>query len=330
MIILLAATIMFILLQAFFSGIETGLISVRKPRLENMVRKGDRRARILDFFIRRPSLMMSLCLFGTNVSVVCSALCTKNLVEASGIPGKWPLLVAEMVLTITLLAAEIIPKDWFRQSPFDRCRRFIPLLYFAYFVLYLPVWALARFTDMIVRLFSVKQMHGDSTILLREDFRLLLRESEEGKIIDPINAALLDKAVDFYQIKVGDLMVPAEKVLTIPASMTVSDAVVFCRTHGYSRYPVRVTGGSREVWAGVFSVYDAVYMIPDSEWSTTRVTACLRPLNRISSAADLGEAVRKSQNGSTPLLAVIDPENNTVNLGVISPLDVVKYLFRRD
>jgi len=321
---------MFVLLQAFFSGIETGLISVRKPRLENMVRKGDRRSRILDFFIRRPALMMSLCLFGTNVSVVCSALCTKELVEASGLSSNWALVGAQVLLTITLLAAEIIPKDWFRQAPFERCRRFMPLLYFAYFVLYIPVWMLARFTELIVRLFAVKQTHHDSAILLREDFRLLLRESEEGKIIDPINAALLDKAVDFYQFKAGDLMIPREKVLTIPASMTVQEAVDFCRTHGYSRYPVKVTGGNREIWAGIFSVYDAVYMLPDSDWQTTRVTACLRPLNRISAAADLGEAVRKSQTGSTPLLTVIDHDDSNTYLGVITPLDVVQYLFRRE
>ena len=325
--IFVLATLFFVLLQAFFSGIETGLVSLRKPRVQNGVKKGNRQAIILAFFISRPSLMLSLCLIGTNICVVSASLCAKHAVTALGFEGNPALVTTSLLLTVILLAAEIIPKDWFRQAPFDRCGRFASLLYLSYFILYVPAWLLARFTDLVVKLFAVKKQRQDATVLLREDFRMLLRESEEGGIINPVNASLLDKAVDFYNLKVSDLMIPLDKVQTMPVALTVRQAMEFCRRHGYSRYPVKVTGGNREIFVGVFSIYEAAYNLPESEWDTTRITACLRPINRISAATDLGEAVRKAKGGTTPLLLVTEPRDPAAYVGLITPLDVVNYLF---
>lgn len=126
MIWFLSATLFFILLQAFFSGIETGLVSLRRPRVQNEVRKGDKRAEILEFFLDRPSLMLSAVMLGTNICTVCASLMAKKTAIALGFTDNTGLMITTFILTFLLLSAEIIPKDWFRQAPYDRCSLFAP------------------------------------------------------------------------------------------------------------------------------------------------------------------------------------------------------------
>ncbi len=330
--IYLLATIIFILLQAFFSGIETGLVSLPRPRVLNGVKKGDRRAEILHFFVARPSLMLSATLLGTNISVVCASLTAKQAVKALGFEGNMAMLAASMILTVILLAAEIIPKDWFRQSPYLRCSFFAPLLYYSYQLLRLPAWMLSRFTDQVIKLLTPGISHQDANILLREDFRLLLRESEEGGIIDSVNANILDNAVDFSRMTVRDVMVGFGSVHTIPAGITVREAVAACRGCGCSRLPVaqsNVVTPDVSPWLGTFSLYDAIHKIPESDWDRIPVDSYLRPLQRITADAEISEIIRLSRAGKSPLLTVVSPTNHNTCLGIVTPLDVVSYLFNR-
>ena len=324
--IYLPATVIFILLQAFFSGIETGLISLRKPRVLNGVAKNDRRARILLFFMERPSLMLASTLLGTNLCVVCASLTAKHAAIFWGFNGGCGMFITSLLLTFALLAAEIIPKDWFRQDPYRRCSLFAPILYSSYVLLYVPIRLLAGFTDRIVKLLTHGTTHHNSDLLLREDFRLLLRESEEGGIIDSDNANLLDNAVEFSQTSVREVMIAAPRVHTVAATATVREAVAVCRRSGCSRLPAVAADGS---WLGIFSLYDAIYQLPETDWDTTAVRQTCRPLVPIPADAELSQIIRCSRDKKSPLLAVADPARPGSFLGIVTPLDVVGYLFNR-
>ena len=74
----------FILLQGIFSGMETGMISVRRPRVEHAVSQGSRSAKLILFFLNNPGIMISTTLLGVNISVVCASLAAKKFAEAIG------------------------------------------------------------------------------------------------------------------------------------------------------------------------------------------------------------------------------------------------------
>lgn len=206
-----------------------------------------------------------------------------------------------------------------------------PLLRFSYITLWIPAWLLARFTDMTVKVFSHDKQNQDASILLREDFRLFLRESEEGGIINTNDANILDKAVDFYKFTVGDIMMPQDKVNTLTGNCSIAEAVALCGKTYNSRMPVRSRGkdGKPEIWLGTFSIYDAIYKVPERDWAKTGIMACIRPLNIIHSDAELGEVIVRAKTGRSPLLTVVSKNDPTIPLGVVTSLDVVNYLFRQ-
>ena len=55
---------------AFYSGMETGIISIRRLRLRHHAKEGNRDARILMRFLDHPDRLLGTTLVGTNLCVV--------------------------------------------------------------------------------------------------------------------------------------------------------------------------------------------------------------------------------------------------------------------
>lgn len=321
---LIITCVFFILLQSFFNGIEIGLVSLRRPRVDNGIKKGERRAIILGNMIKRPSLMLSTVLFGTNFSIVCASIAAEKSAATMGFTSDKAIFATTIIMTAILFIGEVVPKNWFRQAPYDRCSRYADLLNITYYIMLPPSWILARFTDLSVKILSRHHKEQDSRILIREDFRLFLRESEEGGIIDPCNANILDKAVDFHRLSVSDIMIPASEVASIHANATVAEAVASCRDNGFARLPVR--GEDNKEWIGLFSVYDAIHKLPEEQWTTRRVAEIMRKPAVINANANLADLVSHGKSQS-PLLIVVDDQHTQT--GIATPIDVVNYLFRK-
>ncbi len=320
------ASLFFVLLQAFFSGIETGLVSSRRSRVEHGAKTGGWSARVLLFFIERPETMLSTTLVGTNVCVVCAASMAGRAAEAFGYGTPAGMLVATVSLTFVLLAAEIIPKDWFRQSPYERCLPFAAPLALSYVVLYFPVRAMAALTAVLTRGFSKGRERSGAAALLREDFRVLIRESESGGEMDSETAEILDKSLDFHGLRVGEIMVPLRDVVVVPASATVADAMEICLSRGVSGAPVESSSGDSG-WKGVFSIYDAIFELPEGRWGAVEVVERLRPLRVVREGSGVAGVLKAARGADTPLLAVSAAEPSAEVIGIVTTGDVAKALF---
>jgi CBS domain containing-hemolysin-like protein len=178
--IYLFGSFIFIVVQGLFAGMETGMVSLRRPRVEHAAKTGSRSARIILFFIDNPAKMIATTLLGVNIGVVCSSLLAKKFVESIGFGHGAGLLLSTCVMSVMLLSCEIIPKNWFRQAPFLRCSIFVYLLYGTYIVMALPV----RFFSAIAEWLNSRMSKGDagghgahSAPLMMEDLRLSLREA---------------------------------------------------------------------------------------------------------------------------------------------------------
>ena len=69
MLISLVLLVFFMLMQGMFAGMETGMISVRRPRIEHAHENGSRAAGMVLFFLNNPGVMISTTLLGVNISV---------------------------------------------------------------------------------------------------------------------------------------------------------------------------------------------------------------------------------------------------------------------
>jgi putative hemolysin len=328
--IYLILTFAFIVLQGVFAGMETGMVSLRRPRVEHAVKNGSKTAAILLFFVSNPSKMIATTLLGVNVGVVCSSLMAKKFVEELGFGHGYGLLISTCVMSVMLLSCEIIPKNWFRQSPFERCSRFAYLLYGSYLAVALPVRAFAWITDKLSETLAKGQggPHGvRSAPMMMEDLRLFLRESEADGLIEPEAFSILDNAIDFHSMKVDSIKIPRALVKDLPSSASIRDAFELCRANSFSRVPVYSQfekDAKSPRWIGIFSVYDAIFSVPESQWEATSVVSCLRPAQEIDGSSGMGEMLERARRSKTPLFIVLDGKEQN---GIVTPEDVARRLF---
>ncbi len=319
-----------LILMAFFTGNEIGLISCQKPRIMTYIRKGSRRAAFLDYILKKPGLMLATMLVGTNICLTSASVFAKRFIISLGITADVGTILISCLLPIVMLIPEILPKNWFRQDPENRCLFFAPLLMVVYFLLYPASWLMASITHLCLKLFRADKKSDRTSLLMREDFRVLIRDSENAGIIDNEAADILDRSLDFYNLRVGDILTPLDKVIMIPARATVREAADLCRKHNVSRLPVRsrrmLPDNIKELdWVGVFSIYKAIFSIDESSWDTVKVENCMKQLYSLQADEDIPDVIATAQKLNCRLLAVRNSNGKPV--GVVTPVDVSSKLF---
>ena len=63
----LITLVVLLFLSAFFSGTETALISVDKVRMRQLVKKGNKAAKLVEEFQANPQKMLTTILIGNNL-----------------------------------------------------------------------------------------------------------------------------------------------------------------------------------------------------------------------------------------------------------------------
>ncbi|MGB1061212.1 MAG: CNNM domain-containing protein, partial [Ketobacter sp.] len=98
-----------ILLSAFFSSSETGMMSLNRYRLRHQVKSKDRAAMRVDDLLNRPDRLIGVILIGNNfVNILASSIAT---IIAMRLWGDGGIAIATGVLTLVILVfAEVTPK----------------------------------------------------------------------------------------------------------------------------------------------------------------------------------------------------------------------------
>ncbi|SUG64813.1 hemolysin [Salmonella enterica subsp. enterica] len=102
-----------VVISAYFSGSETGMMTLNRYRLRHMAKQGNRSAKRVEKLLRKPDRLISLVLIGNNlVNILASALGTIVGMRLYGDAG---VAIATGVLTfVVLVFAEVLPKNYRR------------------------------------------------------------------------------------------------------------------------------------------------------------------------------------------------------------------------
>ena len=96
------------LLGAFFSGAETGIVSLNRYKLRHLIKKNHRAAKLVDFLLSRPDRFFGIVLIGNNLANAATAAIAAIVVQR--IYGSTGAAIATFVMTlVTIIFAEIIP-----------------------------------------------------------------------------------------------------------------------------------------------------------------------------------------------------------------------------
>lgn len=311
---------------AVFAGFETGMISIRRARLDHAVKNGSRTAAEIAALLQKPAIMLGTVLLGTNLCYSFAAVYFDELIQLLGVSEPVTLAAPPVLAVFILVFGEILPKGWFRQHPLRRCAIFVYPIWLFQRLFFPFVMGIGWISHAFSRLLSSdvsSSAHGQ-TAVMREEFRLLLLESEETGRIDSEARLLLDNALDFHDIRIGDIMTPGEQVQTIEINMTLADAVQLAEKTGFYRFPVADPAQNGR-WIGILSTYDAIFRVDPEKWAETPVFQYLRPAISLSAADRIDLVLPRLRAARAQIAFVTDQQDN--QSGVVSARDVITPLF---
>ncbi len=210
--ILIGILVFLIIASGFFSGSETGLMSLNRYRLRNLANKKHKGAILAQKLLDTPERLIGLILLGNNaVNILASAIATLIGLRLMGEPG---IAVATIVLTIIILVfAEVTPKTLAALHPerYALPASFLLSLLLKFF--YPVVWFINQITNQLFRLLGIPKQNRNITRLSRDELRIVVNEA--GSMIPRQHQDMLLGILDLEQISIDEIMIPRNEIIGI-------------------------------------------------------------------------------------------------------------------
>lgn len=225
-----------ILLSAFFSSSETGMMALNRYRLRHLANKKHRGAIRAQDLLGRPDRLIGVILIGNNlVNILASSIATLIGLRLLGDTG---IALAAVILTVVILIfAEVTPKTIAALHPeniaFPASVVLKPLL----IILYPLVWLINHVSNFLARLLGVDpHHHGKGEQLRPEELRTVVDEA--GDLIPDQHQEMLLNILDLEKATVEDIMIPRNEVEGLDMEDDMSTLLRKIRSSEYTRLPV--------------------------------------------------------------------------------------------
>jgi Mg2+/Co2+ transporter CorB len=210
--ILFALLACLIVISGYFSGSETGMMSLNRYRLKHLANTGHKGAKRVEKLLSRPDRLIGLILIGNNlVNILASAIAT---ILGMRIYGDIGVAIATGTLTLVILVfSEVTPKTIASLFP-ERVSYASSILLMILMKVMSPLVILVNFiTNGFIRILGVTASHDATDHLSSEELRTVVNEA--GSLIPQRHQDMLVSILDLEHVTVNDLMVPRNEITGI-------------------------------------------------------------------------------------------------------------------
>ena len=232
---LLVILFILVLVAAFFSGSEIGIMSLNQYRLRHLVRKKNRRAQRVAKLLEKPEQFLAVVLVGnTCANIFASTIATLIGERLSGDAG---VAIATGILTFVILVfAEMAPKTLAAIYP-------LPIALYCSFLLtwllklFAPiVWFLNNLVRLFFKLFGIDTSGQNEEVMSAEELRTVVYEA--GNMIPKQHKKMLLSILDLEKVTVDDIMVQRNDIVGIDIALPWSEIRDQLEITQHTRLPV--------------------------------------------------------------------------------------------
>ncbi len=232
---LFGSLIILLIVSAFFSGSETGMMAANKIKLRNLSKKRHRGAKRALKLLKKPDLLLSTILVGNNfANILASAIVTIIMINYFG--GN--VLLGSIILTLVILIfSEITPKTMAAIKPESIATGSSFLLKGLLFI-FKPLIAVTNFiSSKVLRLFNMNARDAnDNDNLNTEELKTLLDES--GDLIPKQYRGMLSSILGMEELVVEDIMTPTSEIIGIDLNQSYKKTKKIIESTEFTRLPV--------------------------------------------------------------------------------------------
>jgi putative hemolysin len=324
----MAVELLIILLLVFinglFSGAEIAVLSVRKTRLADYIRRRDRRALAVRDLRDHPERFLATVQIG--ITVVSTAAAAFGGASTYADEIAFGLTIA-LVSLLSLVLGELVPKSLaLRYSDSYAFMVSRPLKLLSQMTRPL-VWFLTACSNVVLRMVGDRTTFTEAR-LSRDELQQLVEEAAKTGSVDPRASEIASRALGFGEVTVAEVMVPRTRVVAMRRNAPPEEVQRVILEEGHSRMPVY--DGSLDNIVGYVVARDVLALA----WEQGLVVLedILRPPYKVGDSSRAVDLLREMQRRRVQMAVVTDESGGLAGLITIEDLieELVGDIFSED
>ncbi len=318
-IIYVVVFVICVLLSAYFAAAEIAFMSLQRYKLETLVQKNVRGAKLVAWLKEHPERLLSTVLLGNNLVNIAAASVGGDL--AVGVWGdKSGVIVSTVVITIiVLIFGDAIPKTS-AAAHSEKIALFVAGSIKTVSWIFTPfVAVLSWITIAFGKLFGGRPV-GHS-LVGEEEIRAMIRAGERDGAVEESQAEMLHKIFEFGDRPAREIMVPRTEVVWMEKGTLISDFFKLYEEHPLNRYPV--FSEKRDNVIGFLSVKDVLMTLAKGQGTcdlTHSIDDMVRPAYFAPESKEISEILAEMRAKNLHLCVVVDEYGGTSGIVTLTQL----------
>ncbi len=317
--------IIFLITTAVFSGAEIGLYSLSKVRLRLRLHKKEPNAIMLSQWLERPTYALEGLLIIQNVMAFAFSAAVTTILSAYDFHDATQAIISTLVITpLILIFAEIVPKDLFHTYADRWTYRLVPVMNWAFRIItWIPLLPIVNFLSRLSVQVMSRGKQAAEIAGPRSEMLTLFQESAATGVLTGTQQDLVQRALRLARIHVREVMMPWNRVIGVPSTISEAGFRALVRRYNVSRMPVM--GHSANEVLGIIEVLDALeppnLSAPQSPF---KVTDHVRPVMTLIAEQSVRSAITLMQKARQTLAVVVDRQGRAI--GLVTMKDLIEEL----
>ncbi|MBX3069075.1 MAG: HlyC/CorC family transporter [Thermomicrobiales bacterium] len=319
--------------NAFFVGAEFAVISARRSQVEPLAEAGNRRARTALWAMEHATLMLATSQLGITVcSLVIlnvSEPAIHHLLEIPlewlNIPVRWVTISAffvalSLVTFLHVVFGEMVPKNLAFSVPDRAVLLLAPPLVMVSRLVRPVIWTLNGIANGVLRLCGVEPKDEATSTYTLDQIATIVEESTQHGTLEDASGTLT-ASFEFTEKIVGDVEVPWQTLVRLPATSTPADIQRAAAEYGYSRY---ILADDRGDPTGYIHIKDVLDLVKPRTANVPVPADRIRPLDTLNRDAEIEDALAELRLAGDHLAKVVDSTGALT--GVLFLEDIIEQL----
>jgi putative hemolysin len=293
-----------LVLAGLFCSMETAFIGLQKLRIKHLARTGDPRAARVVRIIEHPEKFLATVLLGINFfETAVATLGTIITVKLVGNEGIAAAVATAAITIITLVIAEVIPKNLGARYGEAMALRLTGFVEVSALVLFPIVWVLSRI-GLGFQKIGVDGEHVKRPTLSAAEMQTAVNIGEAEGVLDETEAEMITEVLRFSQRIVREIMTPRTEVTWVQKGLTYGEFLRTYQDHPHTRFPV--FEGTPDNVVGILSIKDVLVAQASGECAPDqKIAKLVRPAYFVPTSKRLGELLAEMRERNHHLTIVI-------------------------
>jgi Mg2+/Co2+ transporter CorB len=308
----IAVLVVLIFLSAFFSGIETALMSLNMIKVRSLIKQKKKGAETLYRIKQKPSKLIITILIGNNlVNIGAAAFATVVFTNMFGSGGVG---IATGVMTFLILVfGEITPKTFASQNA-ERISLIVARPIELLSIILFPLVKIFAFISGIMsRLLGSKEERKIS----EEELRTIVTMGREEGILDKEAAEMMHNVLKFEGTRVTDVMTADVDIKMIDGELKLKKIIDFVVKTPYSRFPVYQ--GNKDKIIGVLDVDDVLRYTKNKKLDV-KVKNIVRKPFFVPESKEVDDLLSDFEAKKIPIAIVVDEYGDVAGLVTVEDI----------